>query len=87
VALVVGLALIVEWRGRIALAGAAALFLCFAPEPAAPVSVFGRCVRAGVAFLARISYPVFVLHYAVILVTGRWSTTCGPNHRWPTAWA
>ena len=70
VALVIGLALIVEWRSRIALAGAVALFLCFAPEPAAPVSLLARALRALVAFLARISYPVFVLHYAVILVTG-----------------
>jgi len=70
VALAVGLALLVEWRSRIALAGVVALFLCFAPEPAAPVSALGRTLRAAVAFLARISYPVFVLHYAVILAIG-----------------
>jgi peptidoglycan/LPS O-acetylase OafA/YrhL len=79
VALVVGLALIVEWRSRIALAGAVALFLCFAPEPAAPISVFGRWVRAVVAFLARISYPVFVLHYAVILITGALVNSAWPE--------
>jgi peptidoglycan/LPS O-acetylase OafA/YrhL len=68
-ALLIGVALVVEWRSRIALAGATALLLCLAPEPAfkrAPA----RLWRALVAYLARVSYPVFLMHYPVILVTG-----------------
>ena len=68
-ALLVGLALVVEWRSRIALAGATALLLC-TPEPAAFKQAPARLWRALVAYLARVSYPVFLLHYPVILVTG-----------------
>jgi peptidoglycan/LPS O-acetylase OafA/YrhL len=69
-ALLVGLALVVEWRSRIALAGATALLLCLAPEPAAFKQAPAKLWRALVAYLARVSYPVFLLHYPVILVTG-----------------
>lgn len=69
-ALLIGLALVVEWRSRIALAGATALLLCLAPEPAALKRAPARLGRALVAYLARVSYPVFLLHYPVILLTG-----------------
>jgi peptidoglycan/LPS O-acetylase OafA/YrhL len=66
----VGLALLVEWRSRIALAGATALLLCLAPEPAAWRNGLVGAGRAVVGGLARISYPVFLLHYPVLLVVG-----------------
>jgi peptidoglycan/LPS O-acetylase OafA/YrhL len=69
-ALLVGLALVVEWRSRIALAGATALLLCLAPEPEEFSRAPARLGRAVVGWLARISYPVFLLHYPVILVVG-----------------
>jgi len=68
--LIIGLALAVEWRSRIALAGATAMLLCLAPEPAAVRRWPGRMAQAVLGFFAQISYPVFLLHYAVILVTG-----------------
>lgn len=68
--LIIGLALVVEWRTRIALAGATALLLCVLPEPAAVRHWSGRALQSVLAFFAQISYPVFLFHYAVILVTG-----------------
>jgi peptidoglycan/LPS O-acetylase OafA/YrhL len=68
--LTVGLALVVEWRTRIALAGATALLLCLLPEPAAVRRWPARAAQSVLAFFAQISYPVFLFHYAVILVTG-----------------
>ncbi|WP_374567765.1 acyltransferase family protein [Ideonella sp.] len=68
--LIVGLALVVEWRTRIALAGATALLLCVLPEPAAVRRWPARAAQSVLAFFAQISYPVFLFHYAVILVTG-----------------
>lgn len=68
--LIVGLALAVEWRSRIALAGATAVLLCLLPEPAAMRSGLARAAQSALAFLAQISYPVFLFHYAVILITG-----------------
>lgn len=68
--LIVGLALVVEWRTRIALAGATALLLCLAPEPGALRRAPARAARAVLAFLSRVSYPVFLVHYAVILAMG-----------------
>jgi peptidoglycan/LPS O-acetylase OafA/YrhL len=63
------LALLVEWRSRLALAGCVALVLALD---------IGRSwrwlndgpVRALVAFLSRISYLVFLMHYPVMLVVG-----------------
>jgi peptidoglycan/LPS O-acetylase OafA/YrhL len=68
--LVVGVALVVEWRSRIALAGVTALLLCLLPEPAAARRWPARAAQSVLAFFAQISYPVFLFHYAVILVTG-----------------
>ncbi len=70
------LALWVDPRWRIATAWAVALLLATAPERwLAPVVVSGW--RAGVSQLSRISYPVFLIHYAVSLpvsafVTAHW---------------
>jgi peptidoglycan/LPS O-acetylase OafA/YrhL len=75
------LALLVEWRSRLALAGSVALVL------ALDVGHGWRWLSAGpvrtlVAFLSRISYTVFLLHYPVMLVVGAvfyrlWPTSPG----------
>ncbi|MGM9488837.1 acyltransferase family protein [Ideonella sp. YS5] len=83
-ALLIGIALIVEWRSRIALAGGTALLLCLAPEPAALKRAPAKLGRAVIGYLSRVSYPVFLLHYPVILVTGAvvgnlWPESVGMN--------
>jgi peptidoglycan/LPS O-acetylase OafA/YrhL len=82
--LIVGLALAVEWRSRVALAGATAVLLCLLPEPGRARSLAAQAGRLAVAFLSRVSYPVFLLHYPVILVAGavvnsRWPDSAGIN--------
>ncbi|HEX5686374.1 MAG TPA: acyltransferase family protein [Ideonella sp.] len=82
--LVVGVALVVEWRSRIALAGATAMLLCLVPEPAAVRTGLARTAQLVLAFFAQISYSVFLFHYAVILVTGavvynQWPESPGAN--------
>lgn len=82
--LIVGVALTVEWRSRIALAGATALLLCLVPEPAAVRSGLVRVAQSVLAFFAQISYPVFLFHYAVILIAGavvynQWPDSPGAN--------
>lgn len=69
-ALVIGVALVVEWRSRIALAGATALLLVLLPEPATLRAAPAKWGRALVAYLSRVSYPVFLLHYPVLLAVG-----------------
>jgi peptidoglycan/LPS O-acetylase OafA/YrhL len=83
-AVVVAIALAVDWRSRIALAGATALLLCLAPEPAAWRPGLARMGRALVAWLSRISYPVFLLHYPILLLVGavvgsQWPDSPGVN--------
>ncbi len=82
--LIVGLALAVEWRSRVALAGATAVLLCLLPEPGRARGLVAQAGRLVVAFLSRVSYPVFLLHYPVILVTGAvvnslWPESAGVN--------
>jgi peptidoglycan/LPS O-acetylase OafA/YrhL len=60
---VVLLALAFEWRSRILVAGLTALALVLAADLRHPGGVVTRT-------LARISYPVFLIHYPVCLVVG-----------------
>ncbi len=72
------LALWVDPRWRIATAWAVALLLATAPERwLAPVVVSGW--RAGVSQLSRISYPVFLIHYAVSLPVSAFVTAYWPR--------
>lgn len=65
--LVVGAALAVEWRNRILVAGLTAAVLVWSASGA----VAPRWAnRAPLAFLSRISYPVFLIHYPVCLTVG-----------------
>jgi peptidoglycan/LPS O-acetylase OafA/YrhL len=64
-AAVTALALWVEWRSRIAVAGATALLLALLAARARPVPL-----PRPVAMLARVSYEVFLVHYAVLLAVG-----------------
>lgn len=83
IVVITALALLVEWRSRVALAGCVALVL------ALDVGRGWRWLNAGpardlVAFLSRISYTVFLMHYPVILVVGAafyrlWPTSPGMN--------
>lgn len=61
------LALAVEWRSRIALAGAVALVLALG---AGRRIALPEALMRPVAWLSRISYTVFLLHYPVSLVVG-----------------
>ena len=64
------LALLVEWRSRLALAGCVALVLALDIGRGWRWLAHGP-VRTAVAFLSRISYTVFLMHYPVSLVVGR----------------
>lgn len=70
------LALALEWRSRVALAGATAVALVVLPG--ALPALLGAGGRRLLAFLARVSYPVFLLHYPVLLVVG-----AGVHALWP----
>lgn len=63
-----GLALAVEWRTRIALAGVLAWLLAVLPaNAAAPGAARGR---ATLAAAARMSYALLLIHYPVLLLVG-----------------
>lgn len=77
VALLGALALVVDWRGRIALAWVTALGLGALQAAGAMAWQPPRWV----AWLSRVSYPVFLVHFSVLLAVGtlwgRWFPT-GP---------
>lgn len=70
----VGAALLLEWRDRIALAGVAALVLLWQPGRAA---LSRSALQPLAAWLAKVSYAVFLLHYPVSLLASaaamRWA--------------
>ena len=64
----IGLALVVEWRTRIAVAGLTALALMHWPrQPAGQLASAGR-VQTAIGALGRISHAVFLVHFPVCLV-------------------
>lgn len=69
IAVLVAVALLLEWRSRVALAGAVALALAFMPDGHARVWRHVPLHRQA-AFLSRISYAVFLMHYPVYLAVG-----------------
>jgi len=83
IALLVTLALLIDWRERIALAGAAALLLLWQPWAAALAR--GR-LYAIAGWLAAISYGVFLLHYPVSLTVSTFVMRLTPaTHGWQVA--
>lgn len=63
---VVALALVVEWRSRILVAGVTAVCLALSGGQMGVPAAWRRVV----ARLSAISYPLFLLHYPVLLVVG-----------------
>jgi peptidoglycan/LPS O-acetylase OafA/YrhL len=74
-----GLALLLDWRGREAVAVAAALALCAARRS----DVLARWPRSPLlARLGEISYSVFVVHYSVCLVANALASALFPGRPW-----
>lgn len=69
IAVLVAAALLLEWRSRIALAGSVAMMLAVMPDGRARAWRVVPLSRLA-AFLSRISYAVFLLHYPAYLVVG-----------------
>ncbi len=69
ITVLVAVALLLEWRSRVALAGGVALVLAFMPDGHARAWRHVPLRRLAV-FLSRISYAVFLLHYPVYLAIG-----------------
>ena len=80
-AILVGMGLLALWvdsRLRIATAWSLALLLAAAPRVWLQSTEVRSRWRAGVSLLARVSYSVFVIHYAVML-----SVSAAITHWWP----
>jgi len=83
-ALLVALALLIDWRERIALAGITALLLLWQPWAAALARP--RRWYALVSWLAAISYGVFLLHYPLSLTVSALVMRLTPaTHGWQVA--
>ena len=85
-AVLLGLGLLALWvdpRWRIATAWAVAMLLAAAPQAWLQPSVVHGWWQGAISRLARISYSVFVIHYAVSLAVSAWI-----SQRWPqsVAW-
>jgi peptidoglycan/LPS O-acetylase OafA/YrhL len=81
IAIVCALALLVQWRTRIAISTATALYLAIR---GAHRSVVHPQFAQLASFLSRISFPLFVLHYPVLmlvnaLVNSAWGDDVVPN--------
>jgi len=82
-ALLVALALLIDWRERIALAGITALLLLWQPWAAA---LAHPRLLAPAAWLAAISYGVFLLHYPLSLTVSALVMRMTPaTHGWQVA--
>lgn len=75
------MALAVDWRGRIAVAWLTSLGLGAVPISGAMSWQAPRWV----AWLARISYPVFLVHFSVLLAVGALWARWFPNGPWANA--
>ena len=84
-AILLGLGLLALWvdpRWRITTAWATAMLLAAAPSAWLQTAVVRSGWSTAVSQVARISYSVFVIHYAVILAVSAWIT-----HAWPQSLA
>lgn len=77
--LLVGVALLVDFRSRIALAGAVAAMLVVGQDWPARIGLERPSVRALTAWLARLSYAVFLLHYPISLAVAALVTALAPD--------
>ncbi len=77
--LLVGVALVVDFRSRIALAGVVAVMLVVGQGWQARIGLEHPPVRALTAWLARLSYAVFLLHYPISLAVAALVTTVAPD--------
>ncbi|MDP4300320.1 acyltransferase family protein [Leptothrix discophora] len=72
-------ALAVDFRSRIALAGTVAVLLVVSPAWLSWLGLDRQPVRALTAWLARLSYAVFLLHYPLSLAVAALVTTLAPD--------
>ncbi|MGY0195044.1 acyltransferase family protein [Leptothrix sp. BB-4] len=72
-------ALAVDYRSRIALAGAIAVLLVASPAWLGRLRLDRQPMRALCAWLARLSYAVFLLHYPISLAVAALVTTLAPE--------
>lgn len=77
--LLVAVALAVEFRSRIALAGVVAVLLVVGQGWQARIGLERPPVRALTAWLARLSYAVFLLHYPISLAVAALVTALAPD--------
>ncbi len=81
-ALIAGLAamaLVVGWRSRVALAAATALVLLWQPGSR---MLAKSHLHPIMAWLAKVAYPVFLVHYPVALLLNATATRIGLHHPW-----
>lgn len=64
---IVAVALVLDWRSRIAVAGVMALLLAVAPGS---IPLPSNILRNMVARLGKISYSLFLVHYPIVMCTG-----------------
>jgi peptidoglycan/LPS O-acetylase OafA/YrhL len=82
----VGIALAIDWRGRLALAAGVAILLALAAAtpPTRPAALAWRG-SAVVAWLGSRSYAIFLVHFPVCLVVNALFTRFVPVEPWPQA--
>jgi len=75
----VGVALVVDFRSRIAVAGVVAVLLVLSPAWLSWLGLTRPPLRVLMAWLARLSYAVFLLHYPISLVVATAVTALAPD--------